>query len=212
MPEESSPAGIIRKSFAGRFGTKVGILGGTFNPPHIAHLIVAEEVRGQLKLDKVMFIPAAIPPHKLTVEILPAEQRLKMVKLATRGNPFFEVSDIELRRKNPSFTIDTVLDLKDRFPESDFHLLVGVDLLIDFKTWKDPDRVLTECTVVAMTRPGFDLAKVDKELLKVVELINVSNLDISSTDIRRRVKSGKSIKYLVPEEVERYICDNSIYR
>lgn len=191
---------------------KLGILGGTFNPPHIAHLIVAESVRDQLKLDKVLFIPAATPPHKTNIEIIPAEQRSRMLRLATKSNPFFGVSDIELHRKGKSFTIDTLIELKGRFPKSIFYYLLGIDLLIEFDTWKNPDRILEECTLVAMNRPDADLARVDKELLRKVELVNVPNLDISSTIIRRRVKFGRSIKYLVPDEVEKYILENSMYK
>lgn len=192
--------------------SKVGILGGTFNPPHIAHLIVAETVRDNLKLDKILFVPAATPPHKLNVEIIPAGQRLQMVKLAVRNNPVFEVSDVELRRRGPSFTIDTLTDLKRKFPKEDYYFLLGIDLLIEFNTWKNPDRILEECTLVAMNRPGFDMGKVDKELLRKVEVVSVPNIDISSTSIRRLVKSGKSIRYLVPDEVEKYVRENSIYQ
>jgi len=191
---------------------RVGILGGTFNPPHMAHLIAAECVRDYLKLDKVLFIPTAIPPHKLVDEIVSAEHRQKMVCLAIGDNPSFEMCDIELRRKGPSYTIDTIMELKREFPGNDLYFIVGIDLLFDFDTWKDPERILEECNVVAMNRPGFDLAMVDKDLMLRVELVNVPSVDISSTSIRRRVKSGRSIKYLVPADVEDYILSNSIYR
>ncbi len=192
--------------------SKVGILGGTFNPPHIAHLIAAECVRDQLKLNKILFIPAASPPHKTRVEIIPAEQRLQMVRLATKSNPLFEVSDIELHRVGMSFTIDTIIDLKSKSPKDSYYFILGIDLLIEFDTWKNPDKILEECKIVAMNRPGFDLKAVDRELLNKVDLVNVPALDISSTAIRRRVEAGRSIRYLVPFEVEKYIKDNSIYR
>jgi len=191
--------------------SRVGILGGTFNPPHTAHLIAAEYVRDQLKLGKIIFVPAAAPPHKTSVEIIPAEHRYKMVKLAIKDNPLFEVSEIELGRKGLSFTIDTLDDLKRMSPKDVFFFLLGIDLLIEFDTWKDPERILEECTLVAMNRPGFDLEKIDKELLRKIEVVNVPGIDISSTRIRRRVTSGRSIKYLVPREVEKYIYENSIY-
>ncbi len=190
---------------------KLGIFGGTFNPPHMAHLLAAEGVRDHLKLDKILFVPAAIPPHKLKEDVIPARHRLEMVRLAIEGNPSFEVSDVELRRKGPSYTIDTVLDLKRRLPGNDIYFIMGIDLLIEFDSWKEPDRILTECNLVAMNRPGFDLAVVDKDLLSRVELVNVPSVDISSTNIRRRVKSGRSIRYLVPAKVEDYIRRNSIY-
>lgn len=190
---------------------KLGIFGGTFNPPHIAHLLAAESVRDHLKLDKILFVPAAIPPHKLKEDIIPAKHRLEMVRLAIRGNPSFELSDMEVRRKGPSYTIDTVRELRRIRPGDDIFFIMGIDLLTDFDTWKEPDKILEECTLVAMNRPGFDLAVVDKDLLARIELVNVPSVDISSTNIRRRVKSGRSIKYLVTADVEDYIRRNSIY-
>lgn len=190
---------------------EVGIFGGTFNPPHMAHLVAAESVRDHLKLDKVIFVPASIPPHKLNEKIIPAKQRLKMVSLAIEENPLFELCDIELQREGPSYTIETVLALKAKYPKDSFHLIMGIDLLIDFDSWKEPGRILEECRVVAMNRPGFDLAMVDKDLLLRIELVNVPSVDVSSTSIRRRVMSGRSIKYLVPSAVEEYIYSNSIY-
>ncbi len=190
--------------------TRVGFFGGTFNPPHLAHLAAAESVRDQLKLDKILFVPAALPPHKIKANITPASQRLQMVKLAIEDNPFFECSDIELRRKGLSYTVDTITEIKKK-SEYDLFLIMGVDLLVDFDSWKSPKRILEECTIVAMNRPGFDLAAVDKDLLSRVEIVNVPSVDISSTSIRRRVKSGRSIKYLVPPKVEEYIRANSIY-
>ena len=190
---------------------KLGIFGGTFNPPHIAHLLAAEGVRDQLKLNKILFVPAAVPPHKQKENVIPAKHRLEMVKLAIRGNPFFELSDMELRRRGPSYTIDTVRELRHTNPHDDIFFIMGIDLLTDFDTWKEPDKILVECTLVAMNRPGFDLAVVDKELLARIELVNVPSVDISSTNIRRRVRSGRSIRYLVTPEVETYIRRNSIY-
>ena len=190
---------------------KAGIFGGTFNPPHMAHLVAAESVRDHLKLDKVLFVPAALPPHKIKEKIISAEHRLQMVKLAISDNPLFELCDMELHRTGPSYTIDTILELKRKFPEDNFYLIMGIDLLIDFDKWKKPDKILEKCRVVAMNRPGFDLAMVDKELLLRVELVNIPSVDVSSTSIRRRVKSGRSIKYLVSPAVEYYIYSNSIY-
>jgi nicotinate-nucleotide adenylyltransferase len=191
---------------------KIGIFGGTFNPPHVAHLVAAESVCDYLKLDKMLFVPAAIPPHKLNEEIIPAELRLQMVRLAIRDNSMFEVCDIELRRGGPSYSIDTVVELKRKFPGDDFFFIIGMDLLNDLCSWKNPDKILDECSVVVINRPGFALASFDKDLLRRVELVNVPNIDISSSDIRRRVRSGKSIKFLVSPAVEEYIYANSIYR
>ncbi len=190
---------------------KIGIFGGTFNPPHIAHLMAAEGVRDQLKLDRVIFVPAAIPPHKQKENIVQVKHRLEMVRLAIKGNRYFEISDVELHRKGPSYTIDTVREMRRSYPHDELLFIMGIDLLTDFDTWKEPDRILDECRLVAMNRPGFDLAVVDKDLLLRVELVNVPSVDISSTNIRRRVKSGRSIRYLVTQDVEEYIRRNSIY-
>ena len=190
---------------------KLGIFGGTFNPPHLAHLLAAEGVRDQLKLDKVFFVPAAVPPHKQKENIVPAKHRLEMVRLAIEGNRYFDLSDIELHRKGPSYTIDTVREMKRSYPDDELYFIMGIDLLTEFDTWKDPGKILEECRLVAMNRPGFDLAVVDKDLLLRVELVNVPSVDISSTNIRRRVKSGRSIRYLVTQDVEEYIRRNSIY-
>ncbi len=190
---------------------KLGIFGGTFNPPHMAHLMAAEGVRDQLKLDKVLFVPAAIPPHKQKENIVPVKHRLEMVRLAIRGNRYFEISDVELHRKGPSYTIDTVREMRRSYPDDELLFIMGIDLLTEFDTWKEPDMILEECRLVAMNRPGFDLAVIDKDLLMRVELVNVPSVDISSTNIRRRVKSGRSIRYLVTQDVEEYIHGNSIY-
>ncbi len=191
--------------------TKIGILGGTFNPPHLAHLLVAESVRDEMGLSKILFVPAAMPPHKPSLDIVPAEMRLHMLRLAIKGNPFFRVSEIELDRKGPSFTIDTVSELRSGFPKVEFFLLLGADLLVDFGTWKSPEKLLVDCRVVGMSRPGFDLSRVSADILRRVEIVSVPDIDISSTIIRRRIKSGKSIKYMVTREVEKYIHDNSLY-
>jgi nicotinate-nucleotide adenylyltransferase len=190
---------------------KLGIFGGTFNPPQMANLMAAEGVRDQLKLDKVLFVPAAIPPHKQKENIVPVKHRLEMVRLAIRGNRYFEISDVELHRKGPSYTIDTVREMRRSYPDDELLFIMGIDLLTEFDTWKEPDMILEECRLVAMNRPGFDLAVIDKDLLMRVELVNVPSVDISSTNIRRRVKSGRSIRYLVTQDVEEYIHGNSIY-
>jgi len=191
---------------------KIGIFGGTFNPPHIAHLVAAESVRDHLKLEKVLFVPSAIPPHKLNEKIISADFRLEMVNLAVKDFPAFEVCDIELRRGGPSYTIDTIMALKSKFSAGDFFLMIGIDLMRDFYSWKNPEKILDECNVVVMARPGFSIALVDKELLRRVEIINVPGMDISSSDIRRRIKSGKSIKFLVPTAVEEFIYSKLIYQ
>ncbi len=191
---------------------KIGVFGGTFNPPHLAHLLAAETVRDHLRLDRVLFVPASIPPHKMGEVIISGEHRAKMVALSIKDNPFFELCTMELERPGPSYTIDTLIDLHQKFPGEELYLIVGVDLLIDFDKWKDAEKILKLCKVVGMNRPGFDMAMVDKDFLHNIELVNVPEVDISSTSIRRRIQSGRSIKYLVPTEVENYINTHSIYK
>lgn len=190
---------------------RLGIFGGTFDPPHIAHLLAAEGVRDHLKLDKIIFIPAATPPHKQKRGVIAAKHRYEMVKLAIEDNPSFELSDVELRRKGPSYTIETLREMKRMHTNAELFFIMGIDLLMDFDSWKEPDRIIEECTLVVMNRPGFDLAVIDKDLLSRIELVNVPSVDVSSTNIRRRVRSGRSIRYLVAAEVEGYIHRNSIY-
>ena len=190
----------------------VGVFGGTFNPPHIGHLVAAESAADQLKLGKLYFVPASIPPHKLDEKIVPAELRYEMLRLAIEGNSRFALSRIELDRRGPSYTVDTVAEIKTSLRIKDLYLIVGIDLLIDFHTWRSPDRILDECSVVAMNRPGFDLSSVDSGLLSRVDVITVPAIDISSTVIRRKINSGESIKYLVPPAVEDYILSAGLYR
>lgn len=178
----------------------------------MAHLLAAETVRDHLRLDRVLFVPASIPPHKMGEVIISGEHRARMVELSIKDNPFFELCTIELERPGPSYTVDTLIELHGKFPADELYLIVGVDLLIDFDRWKDARRILELCKVVGMNRPGFDMAMVDKDFLQHIELVNVPEVDISSTSIRRRIQSGRSIKYLVPLEVENYIATHLIYK
>ncbi len=191
---------------------KIGIFGGTFNPPHYGHLITSEIVREQLQLDKILFIPTAIPPHKTDRFLLDGKLRLNMLQLAVMENSYFEVSDIELARGGKSYTIDTLKVLAKLYPKSSLYLIIGIDNLIDFHTWKSPNKILEKSEVVVINRPGFETKTVRNKFTKRVTFIRVPNIDISSREIRRRVKQGKSIKYLVPPAVEQYILTKGIYR
>jgi len=187
-----------------------GILGGTFDPPHVAHLIIAEFVRQELSLDRIVFVPAAVPPHKRDARITPADHRLEMVRLAISGNPAFEVDDIELRRQGISYTVDTLEELNRRHPGDTLILLIGEDNLIDFRSWKNPDRILRLARVVAMTRPGFT-AGPHIPLGEGVTICEVPELDIASRKIREMIRGGKSVRYLVPGAVQEYIRANHLY-
>jgi len=188
-------------------------MGGTFNPPHIAHLICAEEVFDQLGFDKVLFIPSARPPHKNYNEIADAQARYIMTSLSIDDNPHFEVSRIELDRPGRSYTIVTVKELKQIYGnDTEISWIVGTDAIIDMPSWYHIDELLTICNFIAINRPKYDPSLANPKILKNVQFMKVTNIDISSSDIRKRIKNGMSIKYLVHPKVEEYIYKNGLYR
>ena len=185
---------------------KVGIFGGSFNPIHLGHLLLAEQARDVLTLDRVLFIPASQPPHKPSIGLAPAEARLRMVRLAIRDHAAFVASDIELARPGPSYSIDTVTALSRSLPKAALFLLVGQDMLS--VTWMGWDRLKRLCTVVAAGRPGARRARAQRG----VRWLEIPPVDISSSDIRARAAAGRSIRYLVPAAVERYIRQHRLYQ
>lgn len=197
---------------------KIGIIGGTFDPIHHGHLIAAQWAKEELNLDKVIFIPAANPPHKEGQEILDEKYRYIMVSLAIKDNPHFTVSDHEIQRGGKSYTIDTLKHFKKVYPDSELLFIMGLDSLLSLDTWKDVEGLMQLCTFVAATRPGYDIDKSEKIFEKLppgikdkIIFLEIPELEISSTLIRDRVRQGKSIKYLVPEVIEQYIYENNIY-
>ena len=186
-------------------------MGGTFNPPHIAHLICAEEVYDLLKFDKVLFIPNAIPPHKNNNEIVNANHRYMMTVLATKDNPHFEVSRIELDRPGRSYTVETVKELKKQYENAEIHWIVGADSILEMPFWKSIDVLLEICHFVAINRPGYDIGYAEERILRKIQPIKVTEIDVSSSDIRQRIRQGLSIRYLVSPEVEEYIYKNGLY-
>jgi nicotinate-nucleotide adenylyltransferase len=190
----------------------IGVFGGTFNPPHVGHLIVIESVRDQERFDTILFVPSASPPNKQDGSVAPPADRLKMTQLAVQGNPFLEVTDIEIRRTGLSFTIDTVEALASLHPEARLSLIIGTDNLLDFHTWKSPKDILAKAELVVMSRPGFDLRQAHPEYARLAKIVNVPQVGVSGTDIRRRVKLGRSIRYLVPKPVEEFIRHSDLYR
>ncbi|MEW5952270.1 MAG: nicotinate-nucleotide adenylyltransferase [Bacillota bacterium] len=198
-------------------GDKVGIMGGTFDPIHFGHLVTAEAARHQFQLQQVIFIPAARPPHKTNRRISPPERRLAMTRLAVQSNPHFQVSDLEIARPGPSYTIDTVAEVRRKYPGADVYFITGADAVLEILTWYRVEELLTTCKFIAATRPGYRL----KDLTTVAGLpvkyrqnicvIEVPALAISSTDIRLRVGESRPIKYLLPEPVEDYICREKLY-
>ena len=200
--------------------SKIGVLGGTFDPIHLGHLIVAEDIRQKLGLREVLFIPAGQPWLKLKEEkpISAAEHRLAMVRLAVASNPYFKVSTLEIDRPGFSYSIDTVLELKAKLGAgAEIYFIVGPDALAELPRWKDPGRLVEICQVVGIGRPGH--AQTDLHILESsipgvsqrIMLVDVPQIDISSPEIRKRVAQGLSIRYLVPEAVEKYIAEHKLY-
>lgn len=189
---------------------KIGILGGTFNPVHMGHLVLAEQAREHLRLDKVIFIPTNISPHKRRQKRLElAKKRYYMVTRALKSNPYFEACRLELARGGISYSLQTVRELKSIFPEANLYFIVGSDFLSEFSRWKDVDKLSKICKFAIAERPGFPFKK---PLTKMqVVRIPTAALDISSSDIRRRLKRGESIRYLVPERVRKYILKKRLY-
>lgn len=191
---------------------RIGIFGGSFNPPHVGHLIVAERVRESAGLSRVLFIPTATPPHKGTAELPGAKHRLAMVQLAVEGNPAFEVSDCEVRRGGVSYTIETLREMHRRFPTDDLYLIIGLDNFLEFRDWKDPEAVLSEAELIVMDRPIPGARTADSPYLDRAIFVEVPLIEISATMVRETVRAGKSIRYLVPEKVEAYIKEQGLYR
>ena len=190
---------------------KIGIFGGTFNPPHVGHLITIESVRDQERLNTVLFIPSASPPNNQEGAIAPAADRLRMTQLAIEANPNFQVSDIEVQRTGISFTIDTVNALQSLYPAASLSLVIGSDNFLEFHTWKSPKEILAKVELIVMSRPGFDMRQAHSEYARLAKVVNVPPIGVSGTDIRRRVKLNRSIRYLVPKAVEDFIHHSNLY-
>lgn len=191
---------------------KTALFGGTFNPIHNGHLIVAEHVRRTLSLDTVLFIPSYITPNKQSGEEILSNHRMEMVRLALRENDRFNYSDYEIQKNDVSYTIDTVDEMKYRNPDDSFFLLIGMDNYLTFHHWKDPFIIISKIQVVVMSRPNHRM-QVNKTIgTKNIIFIDVPNIDISSTEIRKRVKEGKSVNQMVPPVVDEYIRNNGLYK
>ena len=193
---------------------RIAVMGGTFNPIHYAHLLSAEQVRTGLGYDKILFIPSARPPHKVSdADIIIPEHRYQMVLLAIAENPHFEVSRIELDRAGPSYTIETLKALEQLYGNTrELGWIIGADSLIEYKIWKDFDEVLARCVMIATTRPNYDLNRVPPEIRNRVTTFPVTGVDISATVIRERIRKRLSIRYLVPETVRSYIHGHKLYQ
>lgn len=196
---------------------RLGIMGGTFDPIHYGHLLMAEEARIAFALDRVMFVPNGRPAHKKIYAVSSPEDRYAMTLLATASNPDFSCSRLELERPGPSYTIDTLRAIRQRHPDLDaLYFITGADAVLEILTWHEYDKLAQECRFIAVTRPGFVLERLaeiaDKAFLDRVSFLPIPALEISSTDLRRRVREGRSLKYLTPEPVEAYIRQQGLYR
>jgi nicotinate-nucleotide adenylyltransferase len=191
---------------------RLGIFGGTFDPIHLGHLICAEQLRQALRLDLVLFVPTCEPPHKPASEPAEPADRLEMVRLAIDGHPDFSASEIEIARKGTSYTIDTVRHLRDAYgAEVELWLLMGQDSYREISTWKSPERIAAECFFGVARRPGYQRETEPPVPGLRSKFVDITSVDISSTDIRARLGDAKSIRYLVPPAVEKYIRNNSLY-
>lgn len=217
---------------------RIGLLGGTFNPIHNGHLYVAEAVRKKLHLDLILFIPSGNPPHKNDEKIPPAEHRLEMTRLALLGHPHFELSDIEAKRSGKSYSVETLSKLKRFYPKDRLFFIIGTDAFFEFATWREPERLLSLCDFVVVTRPGHPFSrlpdlgpfhKIDvaplqeldrqKEGIVTVPLtsdtsihfLSISPSPVSASEIRKRLETGRGTKNLLPEPVASYIIKNKLY-
>ena len=195
----------------------MGVLGGTFNPPHLAHLICAQEAFIQLGLDRVLLVPASLPPHKEVEEEPGAGHRLEMCRLAVQGDPRLSVCDLEVRREGPSYTVDTLMELKTHAPQSELFLILGGDVAAGLPAWRDPEGVLRLSTVAVAQRKGTRHAVIERALSNLeggerTIFFEMPTIALSSTGVRERVRTGKSIRYLVPDAVARYIDQEGLYQ
>jgi len=217
---------------------KIGLLGGTFDPVHCGHLIVAEEAADVMNLDQVIFIPARIPPHKLELEISSETHRMNMLSEAIGSSDKFSVSEIEFKRKGVSFTIETVKEMQIAYPDAEIFFIMGHDSFLEIETWYHYEELIEICKLIIVTRPGFESFQVTdfsesirkyfpKKVISIMDSLNyddrilssdwkicllmIAGLKVSASEIRLRIKNGRSIRYLVPDTVRDYILAQSLY-
>lgn len=192
---------------------RIGVFGGTFDPPHVGHLIVARDVAEALDLDRVLLVPAARPPHKTDPDTppAPASLRLEMLRVAVTDDPVLEVEDLELRREGPSYTVDTLESLAARHPGEALVLVIGVDQLAELATWRSPEALGRLARLAVMARAGTDPRAIDPGVDVPFDVVPTTRVDVSSTEVRRRLAEGRSIRYLVPDAVRRIIEREGLY-
>jgi nicotinate-nucleotide adenylyltransferase len=190
---------------------RTGVFGGSFDPPHFGHLIVAQDAAEHLQLDRVLMVPAAQPPHKVGCDLAPTESRVNMLEAAVAGHSRFEVSRIEVERGGLSYTVDTLRALRDQRPEDELVLLIGADQLRALSSWRSPLEMADLARIVVMARAGMDPSEAGASAGVPFETVSVTRVDISSTEIRRRIAAGRSVRYWVPEGVRNIIEAELLY-
>jgi len=192
---------------------KVCLFGGTFDPPHLGHLIIAQTIFEAENFDQIVFVPAYQPPHKNGMKISPVDQRLEMLNIAIKENPNFIMSDLEIERKGLSYSIDTIMEYKkqNNLSSSELFYLMGSDSLRQFKKWKDPKMIIDESRVIVAIRPGFRPSDIPNWILAKIQFASIPRIEISSTTIRERWVNDKTIRYMVTESVWQYINKNKLY-
>jgi nicotinate-nucleotide adenylyltransferase len=198
---------------------RIGVFGGSFDPVHMGHLTIAQDAVEQLELDRLIFVPAAVPPHKQEKTLTEGRHRFEMLQMATESNLSFEVSDMELQRGGISYTFDTMTHIQAEHPGAELYFIVGLDSLTILHSWRNVEQLLELCTVVPFARGGEDPARVAENIqlsepwkTRLMErLIRIHEIEISASEIRMRLAEGLSIRYLVPPEVEMYIAEHHLY-
>jgi len=195
---------------------RIGVFGGTFDPVHLGHLILAEQCREQGRLDQVWFVPAARPPHKSEAELTPFAQRVEMLQLAIAGQPAFRVEEIERDRPGPSYTAVTLEELSQRHSEHTWFLLVGGDTVRDLPGWYEPQRIVAVAKLLVMARPGAVMPSTEELQARMgaaveMQLVDVPMIGVASSDLRHRVREGRSVRYMMPRAVEAYVRDKRLY-
>ena len=192
---------------------KVCLFGGTFDPPHLGHLIIAQTIFEAENFDQIVFVPAYQPPHKNGMKISPVDQRLEMLNIAIKENPNFIMSDLEIERKGLSYSIDTIMEYKkqNNLNSNELFYLMGSDSLRQFKKWKNPKMIIDESRVIVAIRPGFRPSDIPNWILAKIQFASIPRIEISSTTIRERWVNDKTIRYMVTESVWQYINKNKLY-
>ncbi|QDU45940.1 Nicotinate-nucleotide adenylyltransferase [Symmachiella dynata] len=198
---------------------RLGIFGGTFDPVHYGHLLLAEQCREQCQLDEVRFMPAGIPPHKTDVKISSGKDRVEMLRLAIAGQESFTIDERELARSGPSYTYETLEELREEDSQRELFLIIGADSLRDFPIWRHPQRILAAAQLAVVNRGGEPMPQLDElislmgpEVATRTHLVTIPGLELASSDIRKRAASGESIRYMTPRAVECYIEAQQLYR